>query len=113
MTNTDLTLSSRAQLQHLEHHLVLEIIEVLAAHPGGLRRWSVMRAIRNNRNLAAQEIPQKLEADVERVFRRFCASPDAAKSSPDPLFFRPEGKAGEVWAAYPDRIKAWRELNLS
>jgi len=94
-----------------EHPLALEIIKVLAPHPRGLRRWSVMRAIRNNRSLAAQEIPQKLEADIERVFRRFCAGTDANKGSAHhPLFFRPEEKAGEVWAAYPDRVKDWLAL---
>ncbi len=111
MTNTDFRLSPAAQLQHSEHLLALEIIAVLARHPGGLRRWSVMRAIRNNRVLAAQDIPQKLEADIERVFRRFCAGKDANKCGTDVLFFRPEGKAGEVWGAYPERIKAWLELN--
>lgn len=97
--------------QHSERPLALEIIKVLAPHPKGLRRWSVMRAIRNNRSLAAQDIPQKLEADVERVFRRYCAGTDANKGSAyRALFFRPTEKAGEVWAAYPDRVKAWLAL---
>ena len=96
------------KLDRAEHRLALEIIEVLALHPKGLRRWSVMRAIRRNRDLASRDIPPKMEADVERVFRRFCAGSDAGKcSAEDALFFRPGEKAGEVWAAYPDRIKAW------
>jgi len=91
-----------------DHPLALEIIAVLTPHPKGLRRWSVMRAIRNNRNMASQDIPQKLEADIERVFRRYCAGPGANEcNSGNALFFRPGEKAGEVWAAYPDRVKAW------
>ena len=93
-----------------EQQLALEIIRVLAPHPRGLRRWSVMRAIRNNRDLAAQDIPQKLEIDVERAFRRFCAGPGAGKSGTDAApFFRPEEKAGEVWAVHPERLKTWLE----
>jgi hypothetical protein len=100
-----------APLDRTEHRLALEIIEVLAAHPKGLRRWSVMRAIRKNRDLASKDIPPKMEADVERVFRRLCAGDDARKCSAESaLFFRPEEKAGEVWAAYPDRVKAWLEM---
>lgn len=70
-----------------------------------------MRAIRTNREAAAQDIPQKLEADLERVFRRFCAGTDVSKCSvDDALFFRPEETAGEVWAVHPERAKAWLEL---
>jgi hypothetical protein len=83
-----------------------ELAEVLAAHPGGLRRWSVMRAIRTARERGKREIPQKLEDDVERTFRRFCADPKMPTPSEDALFYRPREKAGEVWAAYPERIKA-------
>ena len=86
-----------------------ELRTVLAAHPGGLRRWSVMRAMRNNRDRAGQDIPQNFEAEVERMFRRFCADADkkhGGGASRDALFFRPSEKAGEVWAILPDR--AWR-----
>ena len=88
-----------------------ELRTVLAAHPGGLRRWSVMRAIRKNRDSTGQDIPQNLEVEVERMFRRFCA--DAYKKhgggiSRDALFCRPSEKAGEVWAILPDRAAPWR-----
>jgi len=99
-----------ARLERSEHRLALELIDVLAAHPKGLRRWSVMRAMRINRDRASLDIPQKFEADVERVFRRFCAGDEGRKcSAEDALFFRPGEKAGEVWASYPDRVKAWLE----
>ena len=88
-----------------------ELRTVLAAHPGGLRRWSVMQAIRKNRDRTGQDIPQNLEAEVERMFRRFCA--DAYKKhgggiSRDALFCRPSEKAGEVWAILPDCDAPWR-----
>ena len=87
-----------------------ELRTVLAAHPGGLRRWSVMRAMRKNRDLTGQDIPQNFEAEVERMFRRFCADADkkhGAGASRDALFFRPSGKAGEVWAILQDRASSW------
>jgi hypothetical protein len=74
-----------------------ELIAALAPHPNGLRRWSVMRAIRKRREAVSREIPLKLEADVERAFRRFCRGDDM-RSSGAPLFCRPAEKAGEVWA---------------
>jgi len=52
--------------------IVEELIAALAPHPRGLRRWSVMRAIRKSREALSREIPLKLESDVERAFRRFC-----------------------------------------
>ena len=52
--------------------IVEELVAALAPHPGGLRRWSVMRAIRNSREAVSREIPLKLEADVERAFRQLC-----------------------------------------
>ena len=87
-----------------------ELRTVLAAHPGGLRRWSVMRAMRNNRDRTGQDIPQNFEAEVERMFRRFCADVDkkhGGGASRDALFFRPSEKAGEVWAILPDRASLW------
>ena len=57
--------------------IVEELIAALAPHPKGLRRWSVMRAIRKSREAVSRDIPLKLEADVERTFRRF---------KPDPTF---------------------------
>jgi len=94
-----------------DHLIVSELTRVLAPHPGGLRRWSVMRAIRKDRERAGQDIPQNFEAEVERMFRRFCADADAAKrgggAAKDALFFRPAEKAGEVWAILEDRAHSW------
>jgi hypothetical protein len=61
------------------------------------KNWSVMRAIRTNREAMALEIPLKLEADVERAFRQFCRG-DGIRASGAALFCRPAEKAGEVWA---------------
>ena len=77
--------------------IVEELVAALTPHPGGLRRWSVMRAIRTNREAMAREIPLKLEADVERAFRQFCRG-DGIRASGTALFCRPAEKAGEVWA---------------
>jgi hypothetical protein len=77
--------------------IVEELVAALAPHPGGLRRWSVMRAIRKSREAVSREIPLKLEADVERAFRQFCRN-DNAQTSGTALFCRPPEKAGEVWA---------------
>jgi hypothetical protein len=77
--------------------IVEELVAALAPHPRGLRRWSVMRAIRKSREALAREIPLKLEADVERAFRQFCRD-DGMRASGTALFCRPAEKAGEVWA---------------
>lgn len=77
--------------------IVEELVAALAPHPEGLRRWSVMRAIRKSREAVSREIPLKLEADVERTFRQFCRN-DGARTSGTVLFCRPAEKAGEVWA---------------
>ena len=77
--------------------IVEELVTALAGHPGGLRRWSVMRAIRKGREAVSRDIPLKLEADVERTFRRFCRN-DEMRASSTALFYRPAEKAGEVWA---------------
>ena len=82
--------------------IVEELIAALAPHPKGLRRWSVMRAIRKSREAVAREIPLKLEADVERTFRQFCSG-DSGRASGRVLFCRPAEKAGEVWALAPQR----------
>jgi hypothetical protein len=85
--------------------LVEEIVVALTPHPKGLRRWSVMRAIRTNREALAREIPLKLEADVERTFRQFCRG-DGARAADAALFYRPAETAGEVWALDPRHAAA-------
>ena len=93
----------------LEHSPLLgELITVLKPHARGLRRWSVMRAMRNNRIRQSRDIPQKFEDDVERVFRRYCAE-DAENricSAEVAPFYRPRETAGEVWALHPERAEA-------
>jgi len=80
--------------------IVEELVTALAPHPGGLRRWSVMRAIRKGREAVSRDIPLKLESDVERAFRKFCRG-DEMRGSGTVLFYRPAEKAGEVWALDP------------
>jgi hypothetical protein len=90
---------------------VTELIDALSPHPGGLRRWSVMRAIRRAREAAHRDVPAKFEDEIERVFRKFCTDGDFVKApdavAKDALFFRPRDKAGEVWALIPERANAW------
>ena len=81
--------------------IVEELIAALAPHPKGLRRWSVMRAIRKSREAVSRDIPLKLEADVERTFRQYCRD-DGMRASGTVLFCRPAEKAGEVWALEAD-----------
>jgi hypothetical protein len=85
--------------------IVAELIAALAPHPGGLRRWSVMRAIRKKREAVSRDIPLKFEADIERTFRQFCSNAADAGTRKiadgDALFYRPAEKAGEVWALHP------------
>jgi hypothetical protein len=85
--------------------IVEELIAALAPHPGGLRRWSVMRAIRKNREAVSRDIPLKLESDVERTFRQFCRD-DGMRASGTALFCRPAEKAGEVWALNAEHVAA-------
>jgi hypothetical protein len=80
--------------------LLDELVAVLAPAPAGLRRWSVMNAIRRNRRAAGRDIPLKMEAEVERTFRRFCAA-DGARACTVSRFSRPAETAGEVWALNP------------
>jgi hypothetical protein len=80
-----------------------ELVEVLSAHPRGLRRWSVMRAMRTSRTRRGRDIPHKFEDEVERIFRRRCVD-GAVPPSMAPgvtLFYRPKETAGEVWAVLP------------
>ena len=88
--------------------IVEELVAALTPHPKGLRRWSVMRAIRKNREAVSRDIPLKLEADVERTFRQFCRD-DGLRASSTALFCRPAEKAGEVWALDPNYAGATQE----
>jgi len=97
---------SRSDIPYL-----VDLIRVLHTQPAGLRRWSVMRAIRKNRETSNRPIPQKFEDEVERAFRKFCADADPARNGGRPqetaLFFKPKEKAGEVWAILADNAEAW------
>jgi len=91
---------------------VADLIGVLLAQPGGLRRWSVMRAIRQRREKTQRPVPQKFEDKVERAFRGFCAD-DPLKAGEDALFYRPKDKAGEVWAVHAERARRWMNAEFS
>ena len=91
---------------------IADLIAVLEPHPRGLRRWSVMRAMRTHAEKAGREVSPKFEDDVERVFRRFCEGDSVRANMTDAteeLFFRPKETAGEVWAVHPARARAWLE----
>jgi hypothetical protein len=98
-----------SQKMRSDRAILLEIVKVLAPHPGGLRRWSVMRAIRKERESASRDIPQKFEDEIERTFRRYCADSDNGKprgqAPEDEFFYRPKDKAGEVWAVIAGRAE--------
>jgi hypothetical protein len=94
----------------------LDLVRVLLAHPGGLRRWSVMRAMRTRRESLGEEVSFKLEEKIERIFRQSCTDDSYAGSGrktsapkDDALFYRPKDRAGEVWAADTGRARAWLE----
>lgn len=90
--------------------LVTDLVTVLLSHPAGLRRWSVMRAMRMRAEKANREVTPKFEDDVERVFRRHCTgdSVRAGLATPlDELFHRPKESVGEVWAANTAASRAY------
>ena len=92
-----------------DRHVIHELVKALMPHPGGLRRFSVMRAIRAERSRTSRPISLKFEAEIERAFRSSCANWSGGKppAAGHALFYRPEGKAGEVWAVHIDRANAW------
>jgi hypothetical protein len=83
-----------------------DLVEVLSAAPAGLRRWSVMRAMRKLAEKRSHEVALKFESDVERVFRFYCESENGAAAN-EKLFYRPKEKAGDVWAVHMGKAKAW------
>jgi len=97
---------TRANNSHLR-----DLVEVLMEHPEGLRRWSVMRAMKARRERAGREVSQKFEDEVERAFRDKCAieAPAGVEAVPKrgALFYKPKERAGEVWAIIPGRADEW------
>jgi hypothetical protein len=91
-----------------EMSVLRDLVTVLKPHARGLRKWSVMRAMRESRLRQSRDISLKFEQDVERIFRRYCVGEATlmactAETAP---FFRPRDTAGEVWALHPDRAEA-------
>jgi hypothetical protein len=91
-----------ARARH-DRTLMRDLIAVLEANPAGLRRWSVMRAMRARRAQAGHEITPKFEDEVERLFREYCA-PEPPRADETRPFFKPKEKAGEVWAVDAARL---------
>ena len=81
-----------------------DLLELLRAHPAGLRRWTVMREMRPRRQKAGYEISLKFENEVELIFNRHCSNDPMRAQLGDGtpiLFHRPKERSGEVWAANP------------
>lgn len=100
------------QRKRVDQSCLQDLIAVLLASPAGLRRWSVMRAMRVRAEKAHREVSPKFEDDVERVFRRFCEGDSSRAGMNEPaseIFHRPKEKTGEVWAVYPEKAQAWLE----
>ena len=102
----------RERAKPVDQSCLADLIAVLEPHPRGLRRWSVMRAMRTRAEKTHREVSPKFEDDVERVFRRFCEGDTVRAGMTDTseeLFFRPKDTAGEVWAVHTGRARVWLE----
>ena len=90
--------------------LLHDLVSVLMQHPNGLRRWSIMRAMRTLSERANREVTPKFEDDVERAFRRHCSG-DAVRANlgnkTEELFHRPKEAVGEVWAVHAEKAQAF------
>jgi len=89
-----------------DRSLLNDLIAVLQENKAGLRRWSVMRAMRTRRARTGQEITPKFEDHVEFLFREYCVTDPPRENETRP-FFRPKDKAGEVWAVDDQRLRAF------
>jgi hypothetical protein len=94
--------------QRHDRTLFSDLVAVLEANPAGLRRWSVMRAMRTRRERAGHEITLKFEDEIERLFRDYCVSEPPRENDTRP-FFKPKEKAGEVWAVDRAKLGAFLE----
>jgi hypothetical protein len=100
-----------ANRKPVDRTCLADLIAVLQTNPAGLRRWSVMRAMRSRAERAGRDVSPKFEDDVERVFRRYCAGDSVRATAGETLelFRRPKETAGEIWALIPEAAKAWLE----
>ncbi|MEJ0042623.1 MAG: hypothetical protein WDM81_10600 [Rhizomicrobium sp.] len=104
-TSNDSSFGAPGPVSRSEQAVLDELVEVLSTRPGGLRRWSVMRAIRASRSRRGQDIPQKFEDEVERAFRRHCADAAETRSAPPGrvLFYRPKETAARYGRCFRPR----------
>jgi hypothetical protein len=103
-----MTHHSLARRYRLDQALLEDLVTVLLANPGGLRRWTLMRAMRRLSEKANREITPKFEDDVERTFRHHCDGDSVRTALTEALpvlFYRPKESVGEVWSVYPDKAR--------